>query len=268
MNIDNLVNDYLEYMIESFEKVWSQVKVEPDRLEAYSAIGGLLSRQVTLSMELAKAPSTWNGHSAPLFLRSMTDLYITLAWMLKDIDERPKKYILHGLGETKLLIEHYKLLLETEEDEDDKDSMQSMIDFRKAWINSQRRDFFVEVDVGSWSNLNCRKMAQEAECEDLYNFAYTPFSQVSHNMWPHVSIYNSVPCKNPLHKNHLVPALVDVPLDVDYLYRSCKYVNKTYRLFETHFDVLLEINPLDWWRNYWEKSEEGPQGGGSNDTID
>ncbi len=127
-----------------------------------------------------------------------------------------------------------------------------MIEFREHWINSQRNEFFVEVDVGTWSNLNCRKMAQEADCEDLYNFAYTPFSQVAHSMWPHVSVYNMTRCKNPLHKHHLIPALLDVPLDPDYLYRSCKYVDKTYRLFEKHFEVSIKLMPLDWWNNYWE----------------
>ena len=43
-----------------------------------------------------------------------------------------------------------------------------------------------------------------------------------------------------------------VPLDPDYLYRSCKYVDKTYRLFEKHFEVSIKLMPLDWWNNYWE----------------
>jgi hypothetical protein len=208
MDIENLVKGYVDYLTESFEEVWHQVKVEPTKLDAYSAIGGLLSRQVTLSIELANAPTTWNGHSAPLFLRSMTDLYIALAWMLQDIEERPKQYILHGLGETKLLIEQYKLLLSDLDNDEDKQDIQLMIDLKTGWINSQRRDFFVEVDTGSWSHLNCRKMAQEAECEDLY--------------------------------------------------RSCKYVDKTFRLFEKHFQVCIKQSPLEWWATYWESipSEE------------
>lgn len=252
MDIEELVSGYVDYLVDSFDEVWTKVKIPADKLEALSAIGGLLSRQITLSIELAQAPSTWNGHSAPLFLRSMTDLYITLAWMMDDLEERPHKYIMHGLGEAKLLIEHYKLLLEKEEYQEDKENLQQMIEFREHWINSQRNEFFVEVDVGTWSNLNCRKMAQEADCEDLYNFAYTPFSQVAHSMWPHVSVYNMTRCKNPLHKHHLIPALLDVPLDPDYLYRSCKYVDKTYRLFEKHFGVSIKLMPLDWWNNYWE----------------
>ena len=139
MDIEELVSGYVDYLVDSFDEVWTKVKIPADKLEALSAIGGLLSRQITLSIELAQAPSTWNGHSAPLFLRSMTDLYITLAWMMDDLEERPHKYIMHGLGEAKLLIEHYKLLLEKEEYQEDKELIHNAMNFLSKWMLERGR---------------------------------------------------------------------------------------------------------------------------------
>jgi hypothetical protein len=41
---------------------------------------------------------------APIILRAMVDLYITLSWIFKDPLERSKKYIAYGLGQEKLEI--------------------------------------------------------------------------------------------------------------------------------------------------------------------
>lgn len=258
-DIARLTEDYERYLRDSFDTLWSQVKVEADKLEAYSAIGGLLARQVTLSLELARSPGTWNGHSAPLFLRAMTDLYIALAWILGDLKVRAEQYIKHGLGEEKLLMELYKQKRDELEPGEQRCQMEKIVEIKENWINFQRREFFVEVNLGNWSPLNYRQMAEESECLDLYNFAYKPFSHVAHNMWPHVSVYNSRICSNPLHRNHLIPALNDAPIDADYLYRSIKYVDKAYRLFAEKLKLLgLEIYPLDWWEAYVDEIHSVP----------
>lgn len=253
----DFVQDYESYLVDSFHKIWSEIKIEHDKIEAYSVIGGLLSRQVTLSIEMARSPSILNGHSAPLFLRSMTDLHIALAWIMLDLEERSKKYIYHGLGEEKLLIELYKSKLAEDPGINGNEDIQKIIDIKTAWINSQRRDFMVEVNLGNWSQLDYRKMSIEADCEDLYKFAYKPFSHCAHNMWPHISLYNSRQCENPLHKYHLIPEFFEPHYDLDYLYRSCKYVEKAFMLFLDKFKLQIDIKlPLDWWHDYFSSKTE------------
>lgn len=251
--VEELIESYEDYLKESFDELWSAVPIEYDKLEAYSVIGGLLSRQVTLSIQMARSPNTWNGHSAPLFLRAMTDLHIALSWIILDLEERSKKYILHGLGEEKLLMEHYNKELEDNPDTPNYDDIAQLVEIKSDWINSQRRDFFVEVDLGHWAQLDYRRMSQEADCESLYKFAYKPFSHAAHNMWPHVSVYNCRGCNSPLHKHHLIPELFEAPLDIDFLYRSCKYVDKAYSLFVDKFALnLAQPSPLDWWYDYFD----------------
>lgn len=255
-----LIESYESYLNESFKELWGKVRIEYDKLEAYSVIGGLLSRQVTLSIQMARSPNILNGHSAPLFLRAMTDLHIALSWIMLDLVERSKKYILHGLGEEKLLMEHYKKEIEDHPDSPDNKQIKKIIDIKSAWINSQRREFFVEVNLGQWAQLDYRKMSQEADCEGLYKFAYKPFSHAAHNMWPHVSMYNCKDCESPLHKHHLIPEIFEAPLDLDFLFRSCKYVHMAYELFVDKFNLELESpQPMEWWWDYFEKEESNSE---------
>lgn len=262
--LQKFIKAYEEYLKSSFNELWRKVSIEYDKLEAYSVIGALLSRQVTLSLQMARSPGVLNGHSAPLFLRAMTDLHITLSWIFLDLEERSKKYILHGLGEEKLVIEHYKKELEDHPENPNKEDIERLIEIKSSWLNSQRRDFMVEVNLGHWAQLDYRRMSQEADCEGLYKFAYKPFSLAAHNMWPHVSVYNSKECASPLHKHHLIPELFEAPSEFDFMYRSCKYVDMAYDLFIKKFGIELESpEPLNWWYEYFENElDDGASEGG------
>ena len=248
------MDEYCSIIVKGFRERWKKWEIEIFNSETYEAIGGLLSRQVTLSMNLASCPPIWNGHIAPLILRAMTDTHITLAWILLDPDERAKKYILYGLGQEKLYIEHLK----SEADENDK-RINRMIEVRESWLNSQRRDFMTEVNVGNWAGLNTRQMASEADCQGLYKFAYTPFSGVAHNMWQHISRYNLVPCNNPLHKYHQVAEILDVPSDPDYVYRSAKYVDRSFEAFDKKYNLSISTPmPHDWFLEEFRKINKKP----------
>jgi len=264
-----LVDDYGDYLTRSFNDLWNKVSPEPTALEAYSVIGALLSRQVTLSSQLARSPAVWNGHSAPLFLRAQVDLHITVAWILCDLVDRAKKYVLNGLGEEKLIIEQFKNAIEENPNEPNREMMEKMIEMKSEWVSSQRNEWMVEVNLGHWAQLNTHSLSKEADCEKLYKFAYKPFSQAAHSMWPHVSVYNSKHCKNPLHRYHLIPDLFDAPMDVDYLYRSCKYVHRTYESFVERFDLVLEEPmPLEWWDAYFSRDLASPEYEESNPSTE
>jgi len=213
--------------------------------ETYEVITGLLARQATLTIHLALNPGTWTGHIAPLILRTMTDAHITLAWVLKEPTERAKKYVLYGLGQEKLHIAHLEQTVK--EESEDQEQLKKLIEVKKAWLTSQRHDFLTEVNVGSWAGQNAREMAQEADCEGLYRFAYTPFSAAVHNMWNHVSMYNLRHCTNPLHKFHRVPTIAEVPLEPDFVYRSAKYVSRSYESCDQAFSLQIDApDPVEW----------------------
>lgn len=241
----DLMEAYCKIVEAGLYERWDKYKIEIYDAEIYEVIGGLLARQATLTTQLAKAPPIWNGHVAPLILRCMTDAHITLAWILRDPKERAKEYILHGLGQEKLFIEHLKT--GAEESDRNHEQVEQLIEAKEAWLNSQRRDFLTEVNIGSWTGISTRDMAKEADCEGLYKFAYTPFSGPTHNMWQHISVYNLKACRNPLHKYHKVPTIIEDRSDPHYVYLSAKYVNKSYKLFDDTYNIKIETPlPLDW----------------------
>jgi len=208
--------------------------------EIHEVVGALLSRQVTLATHIATCPEHWTGHVAPIMLRSMADVYVNLAWVLCEPGERAKKFILHGLGQAKLEIEHRRNDLATRQPA--KGELE-IIDTMEDWVNKQRAMFLTDVNLGSWSGLSTRKMAEEANCIDFYNYVYTPFSACVHSTWNHIGKYNLRLCNNPLHGYHSIPSMVEVPIDLHYLILAARYLQKTFVKFDETFDIQIKTRP-------------------------
>jgi hypothetical protein len=181
--------------------------------EVFNVLTALIARQATLTIHFASAPQLWNQHSGPLFLRAMTDVHITLSWILLEPETRARQYIDHGLGQAVLELEHRKSRLESA-DEDTKENMEQIIRAQEAWIDTQRWNFLVEINVGAWSGKTAREMAREAGILDFYNYVYTPFSQCAHSTWYHVGRYNSGPSTSPLTRQLWMPQMIESPSDV------------------------------------------------------
>jgi len=234
----DLVNRYCENVEKGFKERCDMVEVDLYDTAPNEVAGALIARQATLSTTLARSPGNWTGHVAPLFLRAMVDAHISLAWVLNDPATRARQFILYGLGQEKLFIEHLKTELDERNGEDKQ--LASLIEAREDWLNSQRRDIMTEVNVGAWSGHNTREMAEQSGCESLYKYAYLPFSGAAHSMWQHIGVYNVQPCTNPLHKYHKVPAIISTAIDPDYVYRSSKYVTRSYKTYDAAFGLQCE----------------------------
>jgi hypothetical protein len=198
--------------------------------EVFNVLTALLARQATLAIQFALAPQLWNWHSAPLFLRAMTDVHITLSWILLDPKTRARQYIDHGLGQAVLELEHRKKWLESTSKRA-KEEMNSMIRAYEAWINTQRWSFLVEVNVGAWSGKTTREMAEESGILDFYNYVYTPFSQGAHSTWFHVGRFNSAPSESPLTRQLWIPRIEDAT-DVWTMDLIAKYLDKSFNIFD------------------------------------
>lgn len=237
--LETFIKDYCEGMDALLNERWAKIPIDLAAPEMFEVVGALLARQTTLTTQLACSPQSWNGHVAPLTLRAMIDCHINLAWVLKDPLERARKFIRYGLGQDKLLLEHYKARVA------DDPALQEGIDAKEAWINSQRFTFLTDVNVGNWAGASTREMAQDAGLIDLYNYAYAPFSSVTHSMWHHIGRYNLEYCQSALHKHHRIPSNKNRQSDLDYLYRSVKYADKSFKCFDTHFKLEFKTGPRE-----------------------
>ena len=226
--------------------IWNAMPKDVYESVSAEVIGALLSRQCHLSLKLARNPDFWEWNVGPVILRSMTDCYITLAWILEDLPLRAKQYVSYGLGQQKLIIEHYKEQIEKGTGRD-RELMEGMVEKYEAWINKQHFSFLQEVNVGSWSGKTTRDMARECGCSDLYKFAYAQYSSCAHNMWSHLGRFNCVPSDNPLHKYFRVPVWQDMWGEPSVFINSAKYLEKAFRAVCRRFDIRLDIvMPHDW----------------------
>ncbi len=225
----NNIKEYKKIVRKEFSERMklSSVNVEED--EKRAVVGGLLARQVSLATEFCKCSSIWTLHIAPIIQRCMIDVHITLAWILEDPEKRCKEYIEYGLGQVKLMIEHRKLQLKSDGVEADDDPV---LNAYEDWLNNQKHEAFVEVNLGRWSNKSVRKMAEESDNLDIYNYIYTPFSGCVHSMWNHIERLNLTRSTNPLHKGLPIPVASKLPVSMEELFLVAKYLHKTFLLYD------------------------------------
>jgi hypothetical protein len=217
-------------------------KTDFARLELHEVVGALVARQAALAISLARNPGLWNWDVAPLFLRPMTEVYLNLSWILIDPDARAHGFVLHGLGQTKLRAEHLKAAQENASDEK-KESFAESINELERWVDSQQYRFLTDVNLGSWSETNLRKMAEEVGELPFYNYCYTLYSGSAHSMWHHIGIYNLEQCMNPLHRFHRVPVIASPDADVHFLYLASKYLRMVFQVFDRFTGISVNHRP-------------------------
>lgn len=228
--ISNALGEYSALARSELDYRWENWSKDLSKNELHEVVGALLARQTTLAIEMASSPATWNAHIAPVLLRCMIDCYINLAWILRDPLERSRKFIEYGLGQLKLQLEHRRKQLEQDGHHPEEDPL---VQAHENWIKGQKFEFLLEVNIGNWSGIDVRKMAEEAGCLDFYRYSYMPFSAAVHSTWHHVGRLNLDYCGNPLHKYHRVPSVTSAPVDADYMINAAKYLAKAFYLFDS-----------------------------------
>jgi hypothetical protein len=232
MPLEKIVEAYVSDVRKDLAERLDRWKIDFALGQFNEVVGGLLARQVTLACELGYSPNIWNGHTAPLVLRAMADVFIAVAWIIRSPLERSSRFVLFGLGQQKLQLAHRRAELEGKAPTEDE---LAYVEALENMLRDQRIPDLTEVELGNWGNT--RSMAEEAGHLDFYNYVYSPFSACTHSMWHHISLYNLSQCTNPLHKRHRAPAVFEPTIDPHYLYLAAKYVNKTFREFDGIVDV-------------------------------
>lgn len=228
---------------EVFHRV-EKIPIDLMKPEQHSVFGGLLARQGTLATELAFAVSAWNYHSAPLFIRPMVDVFITVSWIAMDPQVRASQYIEYGLGQAKLQLEHFKQMVKDRGEDPEKDKN---IQHLEGWINSQKYTFLLSVDLGSWSGKTTRDMAIEAGIPHVYNYTFSSFSSCVHSTWNHVSRLNTVASKHGLHRNTFVPSMPELPPDIYQLDTAARRFDETTKLYDKHFKIEPSEQNVEGW---------------------
>ncbi|MDH3998206.1 MAG: DUF5677 domain-containing protein [Desulfuromonadales bacterium] len=238
--------EYEIYVRSVLKEIWGMLPVDIHHSEFFEVIGALMSRQCTLSIKIVSNLDLWDCYSAPLFMRAMVDCYITAAWILKDPLTRAEEFIDYGLGQEKLRIEHLKTKIDELENEEERDRLQQEIDIMTEWLNSQHYHFLQDVNIGSWSGTSTRKMAEEADCLSLYQFAYVPWSSAAHGSWNHIGRYDSFMAEEPLHK-HIRQPFYFKHQEFHFVDNAVKYLNDLLVLVVSYFKLEMDTLPPKTW---------------------
>jgi hypothetical protein len=237
INIKSCIENFSNNVHSELKERWNNWNKDLVENNIYEVIGGLLARQSSLAIQIANNMNAWNEDIAPIILRTMADNHINLAWILVNPRENSKQFIIHGLGQLKLELEHRKSILS-----DDDVEMKERLEKEEEFINSQKYTFLTEVNLGSWSGINTRKMAEEANIIDFYNYVYQPFSNCTHSTWAHISKYNTKMSKNPLHRFLREPLIIDYEPHLSYLQLAAKYLEKSFKEFDRIYNLDLKTN--------------------------
>jgi len=237
-DVEKIVAEFIRNTQEELTARWNAWKPEVAEREYHEVVAALLARQVALAIQIARNPLIWNSDGAPVLLRAMADVFINLAWIFGDPAERARKFVLHGLGQLKLQLEHRKAAL-AKGPADPRE--EELIKLAEEWLQSQRLLHLTNVNLGSWAETTTRKMAEEAGCLDFYNHVYIPLSGAAHSMWQHVGRYNMRECRNPLHRPHRAPFIADEGIVPFFFHAAAKHLRETFALFDEKTGVKVDV---------------------------
>jgi hypothetical protein len=178
-NLEQYIESYISHLKLDFEIAVKNWKPKVSELELQAVCGGLLSRQCIIGSLLIERYEYWDGLIGPLFLRAMIELTINLSWISLSPIPRSALFVSHGLGQSKLQLEHARNLESLSEIPID------AVTAKEVWLNSQRHEMFTDVNVGLWSDKTLEEMARECDIDNFYKL-YRALSPAMHGSWDHV----------------------------------------------------------------------------------
>ena len=145
--------------------------------------------------------------SGRLLVRTITEVRINLAYLAhKDDKDMWARFRSYGSGQAKLA------LLKYEEIKSDQPSL-VCIETLKALANEDFFQEFVNIDLGSWSGSDLRKMAEECGAKGDYDRFYGWTSAFVHGQWAAARDAVFCTCLNPLHRAHREPMPYQRPME-------------------------------------------------------
>ncbi|HOI55945.1 MAG TPA: DUF5677 domain-containing protein [Phycisphaerae bacterium] len=194
------------------DRLASQSRPDLYAPERDEVLFGLISRAIRLFVLIAEDPNLWARDTAGIMLRCLADTVITFAYLVRaGTDEDFRLFVQYGEGQAKLLMLHLQ----------DSYPLDRSLDGRTSKAIADELGFFtpelIPIELGSWSKMDTRKLAQKAGFERLYRLVFNPTSSDVHGTWLSLKHSNLLRCGEPLHRFHRLPAYVDPPVFVNTL---------------------------------------------------
>ena len=190
-------------LLENIEAHWSNTHSTTAIDARHDAVFGMALYALRLLDEILGI-GIGTGVLGRLGLRTILECHISLRYLMtKDDAELWKKWRTYGAGQAKLNALRFDELMEAPKHID-----QSTIE---AIAGEDLWEEFLNIELGSWSGLDLRKLSEKAGVKDAYDAHYSWTSGYSHGTWGPIreSCYET--CGNPLHRLHRYPQQKSLP---------------------------------------------------------
>ena len=218
--IAEIISSIAELLDSIYSNLFKNYTYDSKELYRDEVLLGLFNRQFKLLKNIILDIGLWKEEIGRILLRSALDSYFLLIYFkTKATVDEVGKYIDYGLGKEKLLIEHLKQNAKT-------DSHKKFFEkIAKEFDESLERDIntmFLNVNIGDWKDFSYRDLAIKIDKKGMYDYIYTPLSEVIHGGWASIRKHSLRPCYNPLHKRHKIPNTSQMRYDTLIVYFALK----------------------------------------------
>ncbi len=201
-----------EILVKYVESLGKELKYDLYAPERGEILAGLFCRVVRLFLLFSTEPVLWARDMAGIVLRCMADAAITFAYLSKKgSDEEVHEFKEYGEGQEKLLMLHLQDHYEGEVSLEGRD-----VDAISEALGSFMPEL-LDINLAGWSKKSARDMAIDAGVERIYRLVFSPTSSDIHGTWMSLKQSTVVWCKEPLHRFHRVPSIVEPPLFIQTL---------------------------------------------------
>lgn len=212
------IEEFLQAVADEVQDRWKSLNTSPEMVRPHEVVGAMLARGGSLACQLALNPSFRTVTVGRMMVRAIVENRINMSWVLVDLEPRTEMFRDYGLGQAKLSLE---VLRAEGVGTEIQGYMETLAKDERDWLNSQKYEQFVDVNVGNWSGKTVRAMAQEVGLSDLYRTVYQPMSSSPHSTWHIVGQDNLEICPDPLHGAHHNPLVVTIePSAVHFLWMA------------------------------------------------
>lgn len=182
-------------LIDAYFEIWNE-----ENLFRFESLFGITIHALNIYTEILVS-LTDRSISARLCLRALTEMLITLKYLLKEEKTDPeiwKKFRSYGAGQSKLMYGKLK----------EYGSVPLSINIEK-FIEVSNQDIwheFISINLGDWDQANLRERSKEVCQKDLYDKFYDYTSSYMHSNWFAIREASLQMCQNPLHQCHSIPS--------------------------------------------------------------
>ena len=190
-------------LLEEIETHWSKTHSTTAIDARHDTVFGIALYALRVLDEMLET-GVGTGVLGRLGLRTILECHISLRYlMIKDDADLWKKWRTYGAGQAKLNALRFDELMEAPKHID-----QSTLE---AIAGEDLWEEFINIELGSWSGLDLRKISEKSGVKDTYDAHYSWTSGYSHGTWGPIreSCYET--CGNPLHRLHRYPRRNSLP---------------------------------------------------------